>query len=160
MVRESTNNHQVWYKMSFVLAFVVVCLWVDPVMAVTKPLQTRPVVEPFGTGQVIQVVLGLLLVLLVIGLVAWVMKRMGSIQAIGHGVIKPLSVISVGQRERLVLVQVGSDQLLLGVAPGHITRLHQLSEAVPVQQRTMPRGFAEMLTRFRKPGMVVEQNPR
>jgi len=121
-------------------------------MAVEKsPAQVGPVIEPFGAGQIVQVVLGLLLVLLAIVLVAWIMKRVGGLQSMGQGVIKPLSVISIGQRERLVLVQVGEEQLLLGVAPGHITRLHQLTETVSTpQQRNMPRGFSELFSRLRQ----------
>ncbi len=123
--------------------------------AAEKSKQGHSIVEPLGAGQVVQVVLGLLLVLLVIALVAWIMKRVGSLQSMGQGVIRPLSVMSVGQRERLVLVQVGTEQLLLGVAPGSITCLHQLSDTVSVTQPAMSQGFADLMTRFRKSASAV-----
>jgi len=158
MYRKSISKRQVPYK----FGLVITGLLTGPVSAKEKTTLLQPVVEPFETGQVMQVVLGLLLVLLVIGLVAWIMKRIGSLQAMGQGVIKPLSVISVGQRERLVLVQVGTDQLLIGVSPGHITRLHQLSETVAIQPHAMPQGFAEIFGRFRNSAnrRSVQQDPR
>lgn len=37
--------------------------------------------------------------------------------------------INLGQRERIVIVQAGSDRLLVGVAPGCIRTLHVLEPA-------------------------------
>ncbi len=38
----------------------------------------------------------------------------------------------LGPRDRLVLVQVGNEQILLGLTPGTITPLHVLKEPVKV----------------------------
>jgi flagellar protein FliO/FliZ len=52
----------------------------------------------------------------------------------------------MGARERLVLVQVGSTQLLLGVAPGRISLLHQLDEPVEATGSRANNGVERLLT--------------
>ncbi len=44
---------------------------------------------------------------------------------------------ALGPRDRLVLVQVGEEQILLGLTPGRITPLHVLK--TPVQRATRPK---------------------
>jgi flagellar biogenesis protein FliO len=48
------------------------------------------------------------------------------------GSIEIVADISLGQKERAVLVQVGEQQILLGVAPGRVNTLHVLAEPVAV----------------------------
>jgi flagellar protein FliO/FliZ len=45
-------------------------------------------------------------------------------------VIKIVATQALGPRDRLVLVQVGGEQLLLGLTPGRIAPLHVLKEPV------------------------------
>mgnify|MGYP000383068744 CR=1 FL=1 len=42
--------------------------------------------------------------------------------------MRVVSAISVGTRERVVLVQVGEQQLVLGVAPGRVNLLQQIDQ--------------------------------
>jgi flagellar protein FliO/FliZ len=59
----------------------------------------------------------------------------------------------VGQRERVVLIQVGSQQLLLGVAPGRVQTLHVLEEPISVGTASSPgESFAERLGSALKKG--------
>ncbi len=74
-----------------------------------------------------QVGLALIFIIALIVSGAWLMRRMGQFNRSADGAMKIISVLSLGSRERVVLVQVGSDrdhQLLLGVAPGRVTALH------------------------------------
>ncbi|MBR7215037.1 flagellar biosynthetic protein FliO [Pseudomonas sp. B2021] len=82
------------------------------------------------SGQLTQLVLGLLLVIGLIFLLAWLMRR---VQRIGPGngqVIELVGSRALGPRDRLVLVQVGEEQILLGITPGRITPLHVLKTPV------------------------------
>ena len=121
-------------------------LWLLPVMlplnafaagdvgaASPKPAQT-PVLasESLNSGYLVQLVVGLLFVLLCIVALAWLARRLNRFQSSSNGALQILGGISMGARERVVLVQVGSTQLLLGVAPGRINMLHQLEQ--PLQQ--------------------------
>ena len=90
--------------------------------------------DPNVAGSLIQTTLGLLVVLAVIGGAAWAFKRFGNFQTGVQGKLKVIGGISLGSRERVVLLQVGSEQLVVGVAPGSIQTLHVLSETLPVEE--------------------------
>ncbi|MDD2055486.1 flagellar biosynthetic protein FliO [Pseudomonas putida] len=84
-------------------------------------------------GQLMQLVLGLLLVLGLIFFLAWLLRRVQQAGPAGKGqVIELIGSRALSQRDRLVLVQVGNEQILLGLTPGSITALHVLKEPVQV----------------------------
>lgn len=102
--------------------------------------------EPVNAGTVLNVVVGLVIVLLLIALVAWIVRHSGRLQPGVSGEMRILAGLSMGSRERVVLLQVGTTQLLVGVAPGRIVTLHVLDDPLPVPARpTGPGGFAEQL---------------
>jgi flagellar protein FliO/FliZ len=82
--------------------------------------------EPLAIGSLMRLTGGLLVVLLLVFLAAWGLRRMARIPGRGGGALRVLGGLAVGQRERVVLVQVGAEQLLLGVAPGRVEKLHLL----------------------------------
>ncbi|MDP4567518.1 MULTISPECIES: flagellar biosynthetic protein FliO [Pseudomonas] len=85
------------------------------------------------SGQLTQLVLGLLLVIGLIFFLAWLLRRVQQAGPAGKGqVIELIGSRALGPRDRLVLVQVGSEQILLGLTPGTITPLHVLKEPVQV----------------------------
>lgn len=101
-----------------------------------EPASTAAAVSTAGSGlagQLAQLVLGLLLVLGVIFLLAWLLRRVQQAGPTGKGqVIDIVGSRALGPRDRLVLVQVGNEQILLGLSPGTITALHVLKEPVQV----------------------------
>ncbi len=102
--------------------------------------------EPVSAGAVLHVVVGLVIVLLLIGLVAWIVRHSGRLQPGVSGEMRILAGLSMGPRERVVLLQVGPTQLLVGVAPGRIETLHVLDKPLPVPARPAGSGsFAEQL---------------
>jgi len=86
------------------------------------------------SGQLLQLVLGLLLVVGLIFVLAWLMRRVQRAGPGGNQVIELVGSRALGPRDRLVLVQVGNEQVLLGVSPGSITALHVMKEPVQVPQ--------------------------
>jgi flagellar protein FliO/FliZ len=85
-----------------------------------------------------QIAVSLLLVLIIIFLAAWLLRRFGHFPAVAEGNLRVLGSLSVGQRERILLLQVGQEQLLVGVTTSRITTLHTLSEPVSLSE-TQPR---------------------
>lgn len=84
-----------------------------------------------GMGtQMTKLLFGLLLVIGLIFLLAWLLRRMQQLNPRSNQAIKLISTHALGPRERLVLVQVGSEQVLLGLSAGRITPLHVLEEPV------------------------------
>lgn len=72
--------------------------------------------------------LGLGLVLAVIACSAWLLRRFGGISRSPASAIKVIGGSAVGQRERVVLVEIADTWLVIGVAPGHITALHTMAK--------------------------------
>lgn len=87
-------------------------------------------VEPFSVGGLINVVVSLVLVLLVFFLLAWALKRLQQGQRGAGGVIRVISDMPLGPKERIVLVEVGKTQLLLGLTPGSVHALHTLDTPI------------------------------
>jgi flagellar protein FliO/FliZ len=97
-------------------------------------------------GQLTQLVLGLLLVVGLIFGLAWLLRRVQGASPRNGQMIEVLGSRALGPRDRLVLVQVGKEQILLGITPGRITPLHVLKEPVqvPDSERATPE-FAQRL---------------
>lgn len=81
-------------------------------------------------GQLGQLLLGLLLVIGLIFILAWLLRRVQQLAPRSGQVIKLLATQPLGPRDRLVLVQVGGEQILLGLSAGRIAPLHVLKEPV------------------------------
>lgn len=106
--------------------------------------------DPMAMTSLWQLTLGMLLVLGLIVAIAWVLKRSGRFQMAAGGGLRVLGGLSMGTRERVVLLQVGETQLLVGVAPGRIQTLHVLDkplESMHDAASAVP-GFADQLGRF------------
>ncbi|PIB65308.1 flagellar biosynthetic protein FliO [Pseudomonas sp. 2995-3] len=125
------------------LALPLSALAAEPV---AQAAATAPVVSSGIGGQLTQLVLGLLLVVGLIFVLAWLMRR---VQRIGPGnaqVIEMIGSRALGPRDRLVLVQVGEEQILLGITPGRITPLHVLKTPVEATRtETATPEFAQRL---------------
>ena len=118
-----------------VLSMPFSVLAAEPVASATAA--AAPAVSVGVAGQLTQLVFGLLLVLGLIFLLAWLLRRVQQAGAAGKGqVIELIGSRALGPRDRLMLVQVGNEQILLGLSPGTITALHVLKEPVQVPSGT------------------------
>jgi flagellar protein FliO/FliZ len=103
---------------------------------------------------------GVMALLLVLGLIlglAWLLKRMPGSAFRQSEQLKIIASLPLGAKERAVVVQVGDQQLLLGVSAGSVTLLQTLPE--PLQLPPSPQladlkklpDFAQLLAqRMRK----------
>ncbi|NBA95778.1 flagellar biosynthetic protein FliO [Pseudomonas sp. R5(2019)] len=90
------------------------------------------------SGQLTQLLVGLLLVLGLIFLLAWLLRRVQNAAPRGRQVIDVIGTRALGPRDRLVLVQVGEEQILLSHTPGSITALHVLAKPVAPSDAARP----------------------
>lgn len=100
---------------------------------VTRAAQTAEQGGAFagsGASALAQTFLWLLVVVGLILMLAWLAKRLGGVHFRNAAGMKMLSVLAVGNKEKIALVQVGEQQLLLGIAPGRVTTLHVFDEPV------------------------------
>lgn len=93
----------------------------------------------------------LMLVLVVIVLLAWLLKRMKlpGIQG-GDAAIRILRQLPVGQRERIVLLQVGDEQMLVGVTQQNISLLGKLDKPISMDEGQGGGEFAHQLGKLLK----------
>jgi flagellar protein FliO/FliZ len=91
-----------------------------------------------GVAGIGQVTLALCIVLGAIFLCAWLARRMRHISGGRSGAVSVVAEVRLGPKERAVLLQVGTTQLLVGVAPGQINALHVLTEPVATQAPPVP----------------------
>jgi len=104
-----------------------------------RPAYTPPPASAVSSGSVIQIILSLVLVLAAIVAVAWILKRMNLPQTAPGSALKVISGVAVGQRERIVLVEVNDTWLIVGVAPGQVTALHTMPKNIlPISNEPTP----------------------
>ncbi len=98
-----------------------------PFLAIAAPPQAPPLPSsPVSLGGVLQVLLGLVIVLGTVAATAWLLKRFAPGQVSAGGAIRLIGGIAVGPKERVVVVEVGETWLIVGVAPGQVTALHNM----------------------------------
>lgn len=95
-----------------------------------RPAYTPPPPAAMSSGSVMQIIFSLILVLGAVALVAWIMKRINLPQHGAASLLKVISGVAVGQRERIVLVEVSDTWLVVGVAPGQVRTLHTMPKGV------------------------------
>ena len=109
-----------------------------PLLALAQtvpPRSTRRHRHAVSSGSILQIIFSLLLVLAAVVLVAWILKRINLPQHGAGSVLKVISGVAVGQRERIVLVEVNDTWLVVGVAPGQVRTLHSMPKAdLPIPQ--------------------------
>lgn len=99
---------------------------------------TAPEVDRLGAGVgspmagLGHVVLSLIIVVAIIFAMAWLFKRARAIVPGSAKNVRVVTQIPVGRKERVVLIQAGECQLLIGVAPGRVEMLHVLDQPVDV----------------------------
>lgn len=79
-----------------------------------------------GASAVAQAILGLAAVLGLLYALAWGAKRLRLAQGTQPALLRSVAGLSVGTRERVVVLEVGDTWLVLGVTPQSINTLHTL----------------------------------
>lgn len=99
-----------------------------PVAAETAKSGYVPPAPVISTESTLQMIGALLLVLAVIIGGTWLLKRFALLPTVASGVIKVVAAAGVGQRERVVVVEIDQTWLVLGVAPGRVNKLHTMNK--------------------------------
>ncbi|AAN56218.1 MAG: flagellar biosynthetic protein FliO [Shewanella sp.] len=93
---------------------------------------TAKITEPSQMAAAASMLGGLILVLLLIFALAYLLRRFNLVPT-NHSVLKTLAVTSLGQKERLVLVQVGEQQYLLGVSGQQVNLIDKLAQPIQIE---------------------------
>ena len=96
---------------------------------------------------------GLLIVLSVFFLCIWVLQKLNGHSNNSAEQMRIVGGLSLGMREKIILLQVGKKQLILGVTPGRIEKLHVLENddcLVKTPPIEISNGFAKKLMQAMK----------
>jgi flagellar biosynthetic protein FliO len=96
--------------------------------AARRPAATpaaAPVTMPSGsaTGSLLQTLFALIVVLGVLGALAWFLKRYGPKAMGGNANLRVVGSLNLGGRERVLVVEVGKQWIVVGASPGRINAL-------------------------------------
>jgi len=112
-------------KLAMLGLSLVLMVWNHQVLAAVENVD-KPSYVGASSTDLVQWASGLGIVVVLILCCAWCLRKMNQFPLSGDRKMKVLGGVSVGARERVVLVQVGEKQLVLGVAPGRVQTLHVL----------------------------------
>ncbi|WP_277187449.1 flagellar biosynthetic protein FliO [Caballeronia sp. BR00000012568055] len=90
-------------------------------------------VPSLGFGAVLQTLFGLAIVIGFVFGCAWLARKLGVNGVKRGGIVKVVGGASLGGKERVAVIEVGDQWLVLGAGPGNVRLLH-----------TMPAGSAEV----------------
>ncbi len=109
--------------------------------------------SPLSVGSLAQLTLSLIAIVALILAISWALKRLKLAGPRGSGEIAVLDELSVGPRERIVLVRVGESQVLVGIGAGGLVPLTPLAVPIALKGDTPVPPFAERLRdMMKRPG--------
>jgi flagellar protein FliO/FliZ len=112
----------------------------------TKPATVEVGKHVMGNIDAGSMILSLLAVLVAIIVAAWILKKF-QVGGVAVNGLKVVTSLNLGSKERLVVVQVGEKQLLLGVTAQQINILDTLAEPISVKS-IVPADISQTLARF------------
>jgi flagellar protein FliO/FliZ len=103
------------------------------------------------TGELLRVMLSLGAIVALIFAAGWLTRRLQSRQFIGGRRLRCVESMSIGTRERVLLIEADGKRLLVGVGAGGVRALHVYEGTVTVEQAQASVAvppFAELLSRL------------
>ena len=101
-----------------------------------------------SSGTYLQAGFALILIVGLLAATAWMARKVSGGKGFGQAGLKVIGGVALGMRERIVLVEVGDDWLVIGVVPGQIRTLHRLARG-SLPEGALPAGadkpFAQWL---------------
>ena len=91
-----------------------------------------------------KVILGLLFVIGCILLLSFFVKKIHGIGLTNHSFFQVISGVSLGSKERLLLVKAGEEYLLIGVSPGRVNKVHDFGKTLNLPEKERKK-FASVL---------------
>ena len=106
-----------------------------------------PAVSPSSlfTGDYLLQVIGsfVVVILLLVGVLV-LLRRFNGVSSQMSGNMRVVSSVGVGQRERVVLLQVGEEQILVGIGPGNVRKIHAFDEPVVEPSASTTPSFSDV----------------
>jgi len=109
-------------------------------------------IDPLSNTNLTKWTLGLFVILILIGVVAWAVKRFSNLGFSQTGNMKIISGLSIGNREKVVLMKAGESHILLGVTATQIQTLHvfekgEIDEESPSRKLSFEESLKRVITK-------------
>lgn len=134
------------YRIALCLLLFTPLAWSE-VESKSAPSLAYSAGDPMSLASIMQLLLGLGLVLGTIFLMAWLLRKVTLLPG-QHRKLRVVAALSLGNRERAVLVQVGDKQLLLGVAQGQVRLLKSFDTPVIEPETGADSAFSKKLSQY------------
>lgn len=111
-------------------------------------MAAEPPAATVSTGTYLQAGLALALIVAILGGTAWLARKLSGGKGFGQGIAKVIGGVTLGPRERVVVLEVGNDWLVIGIVPGQIRTLHRLEKGTLPDSTALDAGdkpFAQWL---------------
>jgi flagellar protein FliO/FliZ len=133
--RELKNSGRNLYKIgAYVLFLFLFCSVVNAEASASTPQTLQ------NPSSILSIFLSLLLVVAIIFALAYIARRFNVTQA-GNGQLKVVASMSAGAKEKILVVDVGGEQFLLGVTAHNINQLGKLEN--PIETASATKGEAQ-----------------
>jgi flagellar protein FliO/FliZ len=112
---------------------ILIALLVMPIMAAAADVTTinhhsLGSDNPISLSSVMQILASFAAVIAFIFFMAWLVRKTGRFGISNNKSIRVISSMSLGMREKIVLISVEDVNIVVGVAPGQIRTLHVLGK--------------------------------
>ena len=112
----------------------------QPALGLALPAPVAP--APSATGSLMQTTLALMFVLALLVGLAWFLKRFGPRNfGGGSNTVRLVGALSVGARERILVVEVGEQWIVVGASPGRMNALSTMPRQDIVPSAPAPAGL-------------------
>ena len=111
---------------------VAVLLTGSVVVHAAEATATAAPVSLSGSNSVLQMLLGLFMVIAIIIGLSLAVKKFNMFPTGAPGAIKIISGLALSNKDRILLLQVGDEQILVSASPGQVRKVHKLRNPVVV----------------------------
>ncbi len=128
-------------------ALLAAVAWLPACVAAAEPVAA----QASAWGALAQALLALLLVLAALFAFLWLLRRLSPMQSGAQGAVRVVGGVMLGTRERLVIVEVADQWLLIGVGAGQVSHLHTMPRPAGYSapaERDAHAGFSGKLAEF------------
>ena len=108
-----------------------------------------------NSNYLIQVISALILIVVILFALAAIVKKFNIVPGVSSGQMRIISGISLGGKDKLILVEIGDEQIVLGASPGRIQKIHTLAAPIATESPARLQGnaqstFSSILSSFTK----------
>lgn len=109
-----------------------------PFLIPFSALASESVAPGVSSGSYLQAALALSLIVALLAGTAWLARKVSGGKRFGQGGMKVIGGVALGPRERIVLLEVGDEWLVIGIVPGQIRTLHRTAKGNPLPEDDLP----------------------